>query len=756
MVSSRSALARSAQLINLLMAALLAALSAFGCSEDHPGTRVANRRPVVVIKGGPLQGSTASYNAQIFWSGWDEDGAVDHYEYAVDPPPVFSQWEIGHPEAFPNIEVEVRIKDPRVGRDPGSDTLVVSKVVDGVTYSFRWVETHEFTRSFVFQTLHPDSQFVNGQIEPLNQYSGAHLIYVRCLDNEGAFSDTNPGTRGDSLEADYVGYTAISQTPTSQIVLPAARTDIAVLGNTLYAEWKGEDRDAPGRDKSPAGYLYNLVRLDRLEPPVSALYASPALLDRFGQWIYQSADIPKTVLELAVPGEYIFGVRAVDVAGAVEPVLQIGRNVLKLQALARGGKPTLCVSEPNIGTVCFRGIGDPQEFEVPAQRNLKFTWSGIPDSLVGSIQAYSWGLDLADLTVEGSESGWSGWSTLRAPPSPINFRESGTHILYVRVKDVAGTITLASLILHVIEFTLEPKVLLVDDFLDNVSPFDFEHDAFWEEMISEYAAGSDFSPEQFSTFNVFGANDRGNITPIIPFLSTLAAYELVIWNNAGWGYSADSGLFRSTAATPLLSAYLRAGGKLWITGSMTVAATAGHGVADVVYPYTMIPPGTTCPSYAVRCGTWAWEFLKLHSTLVNNDKGVNRVNLLHSARPLPQSPYDSLGVDVAKFNLYQQTYGGFSHADAVFDGIYAESEPGFRGDIDSLYVYGAAGQEFQNRFSSYHNKLCALRWHDPDPAREHGRVQWFGFEMYYFQNSQAAEVFKKSVDWMREEEPPTQ
>jgi hypothetical protein len=752
METRESVRGRATHLINPFAFAILASLASMGlsaCTEENLGTRLPNRHPVVLIKGGPLQGSMAPYNAQIFWSGWDEDGVVTHYEYAVDPPAAFSQWEIAFPERFPDIHIDLIPPAPSGLPVPGQDTLVVSKLVDGARASFRWVETHELSRSFRFQTPHPDSEFVNGGIEPKDQYSGSHVVYVRCQDNEGAFSDADPRTGGDTLEADYIGYTATTQTPSSQLVLPAARTGFAVLGSTLYAEWKGTDPDAPGFDKSPQGFLYNLVRLDRLEPPIPALYAAPDLLNRFGHWTYQSRDTLKTLLELGVPGEYIFGIRAVDIAGAVEPVLQLGRNVIKFQALARGGRPTLLVREPNFGTAYFRGIGEPQEFQVPANRTLKFTWSGIPDSTVGPILGFSWGLDLADLSAEGSESGWSGWSTLQAPPFPITFRAPGIHVLYVRVKDVGGSITLATLILHAIEFTFDKEVLFVDDYMDNLAPRDSEHDAFWDDMISSYVAESGLSQDQFSRFEVFGKNDRGNMLPIIPFLSYVASYKLLIWDNAGWGYSSDSGLFRSTIMYPLLASYLRAGGKLWIIGSATVSAVTPAGadsMADLVYPIRTLHPGN-----------WAWDFLKLHSSMINNDKGLIREHLMHGVHPISGVPayYDSMVVDLTKLNAYQQIYGGFTHADAVFDPIYDEREPGFRGDIDSLYAYGAAGPEFQNQPSIYQDKLCGLRWHDPDPLRQHGRVQWFGFELYYFQRSQAVQVFKQSLDWLREETPPT-
>jgi hypothetical protein len=42
-----------------------------------------------------------------------------------------------------------------------------------------------------------------------------------------------------------------------------------------------------------------------------------------------------------------------------------------------------------------------------------------------------------------------------------------------------------------------------------------------------------------------------------------------------------------------------------------------------------------------------------------------------------------------------------------------------------------------------------MRWHDPDPARTQGRVQWFGFPLYYMKKDQAQETFNRSIDWFR-------
>ena len=349
-------------LASILLFSMVVVLVA-GCSSDS-GSRVENQHPVVVIKGGPLNNSIASYTARIFWSGWDEDGLVTHYEYAIDPPTQFSNWEIANPERFSDIHISVL-----PGPATGEDTLIVSKVVNGETLSFNWVQTHEFSRAFAFQTPNPDSEFVGGQIVPKDQFSGAHVVYVRCQDNEGAYSDADLTTKGDTLEADYIGYTATTQTPSSTIEQPNIQQEIGDLGPTLSVRWDGLDPDSPEADKKPKGFIYNLVRLDALEPSIPILQATPVVLMRFGTWIYQDADSLSKILQLGVPGEYIFGVRAVDVAGAIEPVLAFGKNAFKFQAFPQGGKPDLTIREASIGAVHFRGQGAPQEVKCPRIAN---------------------------------------------------------------------------------------------------------------------------------------------------------------------------------------------------------------------------------------------------------------------------------------------------------------------------------------------------------------------------------------------------
>ena len=688
---------------------------------------IPNQIPGIKISGGPLDGSRAAYTARIFWAGWDEDGVVVHFEYTVDPPIAFTLEEIEAPESAPGITVEEIL-----GPTQDQDTLRVSKVVEGRRISFDWVETTEFSRIFAFQTPDPDSVIQGGRLEPGSTYSGMHTVYVRAVDNEDAYS-----------KVDRIGFEAFSITPTSEISRPRTDQEISNLGPLLFAAWEGLDPDSPEANKKPVGYIYKIIRLDTLDPPVSpVLISSPNILfKKGGDWIYQSADTAKIVLNLGTPGQYIFGVRAVDVAGATEPFLDFGRNAFKFQAFPNGGKPILTVSEPTIGSFQFRGLNQIAEAEVPARIPLRFRWSATAEDYGGDIEGYSWGVNIIDLDRDGPDSGWSGWGPLFGNFEPIILQQPGIHLVYVRVRDVAGAITLGTIFLTVVDFTFDREVLFLDDSFDRIFPRDSQHDTFWRERLRAYPG---FAGTQIFEHHVQGPDDL-TLAAVPPDLEDLGRYKLLIWECLGSGYDGQTALLKLSAIRPVLAAYLSAGGKLWLGGRMTIGATmttADGRFADLFYPKENLAEGM-----------FAWDYLKLHTTKLNNDKGALERNKLAQAIPFPNNPviYDTLNVDQSKLRVVQIAA---SHADAVFDPIFAESEvnPPFIGDLDTLYVYGAAGNVLLGTSSGYHNRLVAFRWHDPDPDPLHGRVQWFGFPLYFFRDGEVQETMNRSLDWFQEEQ----
>lgn len=694
-----------------------------GCA-DPTVEIIPNQIPGVRISGGPLDGSRASYTTRIFWTGWDEDGVVVHFEYAVDPPIAFTLEEIETPESFPGITVEEIL-----GPTQDQDTLRISKIVDGRRVSFDWVETLDFNRSFAFQTPDPDSVIQGGGLYPASTFSGLHTVLVRAVDNEDAYSTI-----------DRIGFQSFSITPSSEISRPTTDQEISNLGPLLTASWEGLDPDSPEADKQPVGFLYKLIRLDTLDPPVSPIgITSPNFLfKRGGDWIYQSADTAKIAINLGTPGQYIFGVRAVDVAGATEPFLDFGRNAFKFQAFPKGGKPILTVSEPTIGTFQFRGLEKIAEAEVPARSPLRFRWSATAEDYGGEIESYSWGVDIVDLDRDGPDSGWSGWGPSTGNFEPIIFQQAGLRLVYIRVRDVAGAMTLGTILLTVVDFTFDREILFLDDSFDRIFPRDWQHDTFWRERLRAYPG---FAGTQIFEHHVQGPDDL-TLAAMPPDLEGLGRYKLLIWECLGSGYDGQTALLKLSAIRPILAGYLSAGGKLWLGGRMTVAATItadGGRIADLNYPKENLAKGM-----------FAWDYLKLHTTKLNNDKGAIVRNKLARAIPFPNDPviYDTMNVDPSKIHFTQD---GVSHVDAVFDPIFAETEVDFVGNLDSLYVYGAVGNILLGTSSGFHNRLMAFRWHDSDPSPLHGRVQWFGFPLYFFQDSEVQETVNRSLDWFQEE-----
>jgi hypothetical protein len=80
---------RSNRLIQLLylLVGVAAAFSA-GCSKQGKKVMdVANQRPTVRLTSAPFNdGSAYFYAYRLNWSGYDPDGRVVKYQYAIDPP----------------------------------------------------------------------------------------------------------------------------------------------------------------------------------------------------------------------------------------------------------------------------------------------------------------------------------------------------------------------------------------------------------------------------------------------------------------------------------------------------------------------------------------------------------------------------------------------------------------------------------------------------------------------------------------------
>ncbi len=709
-----------------LLALAAAALGLFGCGSNKGGKVVSNQDPHVKITGGPLEGTKQSYTARVYWSGWDYDGIVDHYEYAVDPPDVFTPAEVARPDSFPSINIRVI-----PGPTSKEDTLVVSKTVDGRKYSFEWIKTPEFSRSFAFETPDADTVYQGSKAVPDKRFSGYHTIYVRCVDDDGAVS-----------ALDKLGYTAMTLTPSSEINVPKISDNVLNVGTTVTIGWDGLDPDSPDPKKKPVAYMYNLLQLDSIDPPPRLYSVQPSILYQYGTWKRQEADTLKKTFFLVSSGHYVFGVRAVDVAGAEEPFLEFGRNAFKMQSLANAGYPALSLSEPSLGSFEFSGVGLTFEREVPVGAKLRFNWSASAEGYGGTIDGYSWGLDIPDIERDGPGSGWSAWGLTTGNFQPIIFTKPGVHVFYVRARDTSGAMTVGAVILNVLDFPLDREVLWVDDAVNGAwpEPTDEQVDAFWTKLLQDSGR---FAENEIFNFQVYG--DRDKLNPAFVPLEEMGRYKLLVWDNTGSGQGGYSALHYNTGSkNKFLGAYLSSGGQLWLSGTQTIAAA--------MYPNSAIPLYNT--TLTPGQGDFAFDFLKIQGDVeVHNDRAASANNNLVSVglfskivdgQKVPNEIYPAMQADPAKLNPFA---GGVPYCDAVWNQIYDNI---FVGELDSLYTFGA--KKANSSWNS--NRIAGLRWHDPNPSPLQGRTQWFGFPMYYFYKDQAQETFNRSIDWFREEQTP--
>ena len=216
----RPARARTSAWRGLLGLFLLAlGLAAVSCSSDK-GHLLDNMRPHVRLTGGPIQGDSASYSSEFFWSGWDDDGVIDHYQFAIDIPDQFSLADINNPQ------------------DVG----------------IAWTDTVVFRARFLFTTPIQDTVLnADGSKTLPNRYRGDHTMYVRSVDNEGGVSD-----------ADYLTFTARTVTPRSTITVPKVVSGGApylLVGSQFNVEWTGEDPDNPDPRRKPKYFEWKLIKI---------------------------------------------------------------------------------------------------------------------------------------------------------------------------------------------------------------------------------------------------------------------------------------------------------------------------------------------------------------------------------------------------------------------------------------------------------------------------------------------------------------
>jgi len=660
----------------LFLVFLLCFLAFFpACEKNH--VSVLNHRPHVSVTGGPPQGGVSNYYVTISWVGWDEDGVVKYFIYAID------------------------------------DTT-------------RWTEIRELEQTFVFTA---DS------LREGEEFGRWHTFWIKAVDNDGA-----------SSLPDYLTFDARTIAPKTTILVPTCDPEGPYLcqgplplGTSVLIVWEGEDPDSRDPSKKPVAYQWRLLNLSKAGFPagcpgvmsmcVNLLNDIPEYSpDSTSFWSEPTTQTEIRFTDLQAGAYWLFGVRAIDEAGAVEPFPHISGNAIYFRTIPGYGTPYLTICQ---GSACHEYPSDGPVWQRIASVNkqINLTWSGDASPYGGTISGYRWGVDIQNLDDPAQwETGWS----LDNTSASLTFDQPGLHRLYVQVKDYAAAVQLGIVEIEAREFLFDRDVLYVDDFFDLI-PGDAAHDAFVSTILSRCRQYTD----SIYVFNTYRSGPGGVPRElvgslIVPSLEELSRYKFVIWDCYGPQNNYTVGL-EEVVRLGILQSYLEAGGRLWLYGVQVLKAT------DLRLSY---PTDMSDPNQPWLRDTFVYEFLKIsgrfdRSFLRTTNKGDGFRGGIPNREISDALPI--LDVDTTTAGVSPQ---GLWMIEAVMSAMQ-ESDLSQR--PDTLFFYRA-----NSGTSAFNLKACGFRYHDVYTG---SKTVYMGFPMHYFHETPAESLATFVTDWMFEDMP---
>ena len=538
----------------LFAVALCAALAGAGCSMGvGPLIPAPNERPRVTLTAAPVnEADTSFYAYELHWSGFDPDGRVDHYEYAVDPK-------------------------------------------GGVVPETTWIRTTRNQETIHFHASQPDSFGGPHATDP-------HTFVIKAMDNSNQWSPV--------VSRAFFAYTIA---PTVQMTSPvypnpAPSSFVIYTGPAVRISWEGRDEDAV-LHRGPVLYKYKLLSsadadwasIDPFSDPNGARRRFAAT--NFAGWDSTESDTPFVELKgLEVGRHYLFLVVAIDEAGAYTADWAVGPNLLPfVVAPPAQVAPRIALECPFANYMWPAGGADPTDerewlkFDVPSSVTFTLHWFAVPSGNY-RMAGYRWRLD-GDL----DGPGWTEWS-LQATQATLGPAEPGTqHFLYIQAKDDHGAVSTAVVYFSCIRTPFDHDLLVVDDtrlepdqlFANGTRrnytatwPAAAELDTFlyavggtpWRGTPS--GRGGTTPPGLFSgySFDTLGTRNGFEIASAGVPLSLLGRYRHVVWlTDRASALSTNSPINLLTPMSTLrwmntpgrpssLAAYSASGGRLWYAG----------------------------------------------------------------------------------------------------------------------------------------------------------------------------------------------
>jgi hypothetical protein len=431
----------------------------------------------------------------LFWGGWDPDGEIDYYEFLITD----------------NV---TGVFDP-------DDTTGVA---------WRPVYSNDSTFVFSADSLAEDP----GESDQTVLFSRSHTFFIRAVDEVGL----------RSKEPAYRSFTSTTISPEVRITTPAAilgitPADMPPISTLVWeaTDYVNDELNTQDPDsvqwamESTAGHGGSYIQtMDFLRDPVLSK-------DSWYPWSWYRAPQDSGKSWTTPPlnfGDYVFAIRAKDEAGAVTPVLTEPVNMRRVKVASRLSGPTFIVTSSMIGSIIAATCDYPLTIvDVPADVEISFLLSACAEHYGGTVIGYRYGWDILDLDDPSQwEIDYTPFigSTASTPPRAFNF---GTHTFTAEVSDNSGFCSRIEVKINIIRFNGDRDLLIVDDYKPDEAvgmgwattnggvPSDVEHDAFWNDMVSD-ASGYDGSRDMIAT----------TIERKIP-LATIAGYKNIIWNVFG-------------------------------------------------------------------------------------------------------------------------------------------------------------------------------------------------------------------------------
>ncbi len=548
----------------LIFLALVAIYNGTSCSKGPVVPPTPDKLyPETELTYAPVQYDTTTFRVHFYWSGYDDDGEVMRFHYAVDDDTLrpSNEWRTTVSKdtillflVDPVRELKVHVfkvaaedNDGRIDRSPAS-------------------------RAFSAKTLPPNSRIEKGPAA-FNPVVGPNFTY------EWSGLDPDGGETGGRVPVDSFQYLLLRVDGTADLATPPTHPPLPHFSPNVY--------------------------VDMIRAAVSDSLPAPN-----GDWKWQGIRALKTRFRNVTPGEYVFAERAVDIAGATEKDLVFVRNIRHFTVTSRNAGPVLNVCSSILNRCLDPAIGPDdyarKQLQIFEGETVSFSWTANAESYGGEIVGFTYAMDdTSSFPGIDIRSTGATYQPSQLPP--------GNHFLYVRVVDDGGlttNITVPLLIVH--PSFKDPgaprKILFVDDSdptLGNGSrPTDDLESRWWTErndtgqgpLITIFDLYGIPYTEWDTIAEAAGGIDRRKQ----PEARNLAEYTTVVWTtDAENGGSLATGLFRSVAGGDYseLQGYLRAGGTLILTGWSVAQATTGlpgnqtyDGVPGGIC--TTYPPGT--------------------------------------------------------------------------------------------------------------------------------------------------------------------